>query len=85
MVSAVSGEGVDHLLAGIETRIAVGRATFAITLPASDGAGLHWLYEEAEVLARDDREGGDTRILARVAPDKEPRLLSRFPAAERQA
>ena len=73
------------LLAALEARIATGRSTFAITLDAADGAGLHWLYEEAEVLRRDDdREGGGTSVLARIAPEKQPRLLSRFPKAQRQ-
>ncbi len=83
LVSALDGEGISDLLAGIEARIATGRATFSITLDEADGAGLHWLYEEAEVIRREDGDEGGVSVLARVAPEKEPRLLSRFPAAER--
>ncbi|WP_240539915.1 GTPase HflX [Salinarimonas soli] len=81
LVSAVTGEGVDALLATIEGHVGAGRHTFEIGLDTADGASLNWLYEQAEVMDR--REAGDTTILMtiRIAPEKEPRLLQRFPAA----
>ena len=83
LVSAQDGEGVSDLLAAIERRVAAGRHTFDIAVDVADGGGLHWLYEEAEVLRREDGEGGTVQVLARVAPEKVLRLVSRFPAAER--
>jgi GTP-binding protein HflX len=83
LVSALTGEGIDALLAAIEQRLAAGRPSYLLILDPSDGAALNWLYEEAEILER--RADAESRILvsARVAPEKEPRLLQRFPGARR--
>gem|GEM_PF-5943883 len=50
-------------------------------LPPEDGAALHWLYENAEVLDRRMEEGGTLHLAIRIAPEKEPRFLNRFPRA----
>jgi len=83
LVSALTGEGMDHLLAGIEARIAQGRPTFEVWVDPSDGQGLNWLYEQAEVLERTADEQGNPMLRVRIAPEKEPRLLKRFAAARR--
>ncbi|HYF57210.1 MAG TPA: GTPase HflX [Salinarimonas sp.] len=85
LVSALTGEGVGALLATIEGHIGAGRRTFEIALDTADGAGLNWLYEQAEVLER--REAGETTIhmRIRIAPEKEPRLMQRFPEARQVA
>ena len=83
LVSAATGDGMEALLAAIEGRIARDRPTFRVTVEPSDGAGLHWLYEEAEVLNREAGEGGDIYLTARIAREKEPRLRKRFPTVER--
>ena len=57
-ISAATGEGIDHLLSAIEDRLARGRSHLELTLDASDGQGLHWLYEHAEVMSRCDEEDG---------------------------
>jgi GTP-binding protein HflX len=74
---------MDHLLAGIEARIAQGRPTFEVWVDPSDGQGLNWLYEQAEVLERTADEQGNPMLRVRIAPEKEPRLLKRFAAARR--
>ena len=81
LVSALTGEGLDRLSARIEQRIARARSTFAVVLPPEDGAALHWLYENAEVLDRRMEEGGTLHLAIRIAPEKEPRFLNRFPRA----
>jgi GTP-binding protein HflX len=83
LVSAATGEGLDGLLKAIERRVTEGRATFAVRLDPAEGQALNWLYEEAEVLDRRTDEDGSTIVVARVAPEKEPRLLNRFPSARR--
>ncbi|NNM72095.1 GTPase HflX [Enterovirga aerilata] len=83
LVSAVTGEGIDALLAGIEARIAKGRPSFRIAVEPSDGGASNWLHEEAEIIERLDGEGGRTELTVRIAPEKEPRLRKRFPQAER--
>lgn len=83
LVSAATGEGIDTLLATIERRLATERSSFIVTLDPSDGAGLNWLYEQGEVLDR--RTDAENRIIVavRVGPEKEGRLLERFPGARR--
>ena len=76
-ISAATGEGIDHLLAGIEDRLARGRCELDLILDASDGQGLHWLYEHAEVMSRRD-EDEKLRLRVRVAPDQIERVKRRF-------
>src|SRR5215213_3529623 len=64
----------------IESHVVEGRSSFAIALDPSDGAGLHWLYEQEEVLDRWDAEERIT-VTVRVSPEREERLLQLFPEA----
>jgi len=84
LTSAVTGEGLNTLKRLIENHVVEGRSSFAIALDPSDGAGLHWLYEQAEVLDRWDAEERIT-VTVRVSPEREERLLQRFPEARRNA
>jgi len=83
LVSALTGEGIDRLRAAVEGRLSRERPVYHVELDAADGAGLNWLYEEAEVLDRRMDEEGQILVAARVAPEKEPRLVRRFPGARR--
>lgn len=78
VVSAVSGEGIDALLERIEAAVAAGRLTFTIDIPPSDGAGLAWLYANADVMARESDEEGVTRVTVRVAPERADLVRRRF-------
>jgi GTP-binding protein HflX len=69
---------MDHLLTAIEDRLARGRTELELTLDASDGQGLHWLYEHAEVMSRCDEEDGGLRLTIRVPPDQIERVKRRF-------
>ena len=81
LVSAVTGEGVDGLLAAIESRMASERRLLHVKVPAADGAGLAWLYENGEVLARKAARDGSLAIDIRVGPERVERVLRRFPDA----
>src|SRR4051794_20042664 len=83
LVSAATGEGTDALLKAIERRVAQGRSSFAVTVDPADGRGLNWLHEETEILDRRTNDEGRIVVVARVAPEKEPRFLKRFPGARR--
>jgi len=78
LVSAVTGQGLDTLIAAIETRLAHGRPTISLKLAATDGAGLAWLYENAEILSRKDAKDGAITLKLRVAPEMEARVRKRF-------
>ena len=83
-ISATTGEGIDRLLSAIEDRLARGRPELELTLDASDGQGLHWLYEHAEVMNRRDEDGG-LHLTVRVPPDQIERLKRRFPVGRRSS
>jgi GTP-binding protein HflX len=80
-VSALTGEGIDDLLATIEARLARGRSLIDLSLDGADGQGLHWLYEHAEVMRREDAEDGRINLTVRVAPEAAERVRRRFAAA----
>lgn len=82
LVSAITGEGVDTLLAAIESRMASERKLLRVKVPAADGAGLAWLYENGEVLARKAGRDGSLAIDIRVGPERVDRVLRRFPDAK---
>ncbi|WP_425265638.1 GTPase HflX [Terrihabitans rhizophilus] len=82
LVSALTGEGADVLLDGIEARISAGRDVLNLTLDAADGEGLHWLYEHSEVLARDDGESGELHLQVRVPPQRSDEIRRRFGSDE---
>ncbi|MFC0283530.1 GTPase HflX [Camelimonas abortus] len=78
LVSGLTGEGVDALLAAIEERMAGGRAVYRVTLDPGRGADISWLHEEAEVLDRRIDGDGQVVMAVRIAAEKEPRLLRRI-------
>jgi GTP-binding protein HflX len=73
-VSAITGEGVDGLLDGIEARLSAGHKQMALTLTGSDGEGLSWLYANTQIILREDTPDGDIELVLKVAPT----LLERF-------
>jgi GTPase len=80
-VSALTGEGIDHLLGAIESRLAQGRSLIDLSLDGADGQGLHWLYEHTEVMARADGDDGRVNVTVRVAPETVERVRRRFAGA----
>ncbi len=80
-VSALTGEGIDALLAAIEARLSAHSATLELTVDPLDGQGLHWLYEIAEVLTRESDDDGAVQLTVRVPPERLERLQQRFPGA----
>jgi GTP-binding protein HflX len=68
LVSAVSGDGMDELLAMIERLLVGGRPTVTVELRPDQLGAAPWLYENTEVLERtDDPETGNVRLRVRVA------------------
>ncbi len=80
-VSAWTGEGIGRLLEAIEARLAAGRSLLEIELGSADGRGLHWLYENTEVMNRETSDDGRIHLQVRVAPDKLARVKQRFAVA----
>jgi GTPase len=85
LVSALTGEGLDTLLALISERLAAGRSVIELTLDPADGQGLHWLYENAEIMRRDNGEDGGIRLSVRVSPERLEQVQRRFAAGAAMA
>ncbi|MEE8634225.1 MAG: GTPase HflX, partial [Methyloceanibacter sp.] len=74
LVSAVTGFGLDTLLAEIEHRLNFRRETLAIEIKPEEGTLSNWIYENCEVLERTNLEDGVTALRIRVAPEKRNKL-----------
>ncbi|MEJ2517925.1 MAG: GTPase HflX [Methyloceanibacter sp.] len=74
LVSAVSGLGLDDLLAEIETRLNRRRQTLEIVVQPQEGALSNWIYENCEVISRADLGEGAVTLRIRVAPEKRDKL-----------
>jgi len=79
-VSAVTGEGLERLLAVLDEHRTANRQVVDVDVDLTDGATLSWLYARGEVL---DRRDDEAQAHLRVA--MEPAHLARFAGLERQA
>jgi GTPase len=70
-VSAITGEGIDRLLATIDKRLAASRQTVEYDLPFADGAALAWLHEHGQVLESRAEEGHLHVIVALDPADRQ--------------
>ena len=52
--SALTGEGISKLVSGLHARLADEDALVNVSIPASDGASLAWLYDHGEIVDRRD-------------------------------
>ncbi len=74
LVSAATGEGIDALLEAIDARLGHADAIVELLIPAHQGRLVNWLYEESQVLAREDLESGEVKARVRIAAEKKERL-----------
>ena len=72
-LSAVTGEGCDHLLE-ILARLVDDEAAIEADLDPADGAALAWLYRHGRVVSREERPDGGMRLEVRL----DPQALGRF-------
>jgi GTP-binding protein HflX len=78
LVSALTGEGMDALTAAIQNRLSHARVLLDLDLESSDGAGLSWLYRNAEVLEKAAGEEGRLAVTVRVDPTKVELVRKKF-------
>ncbi len=76
LVSARTGQGCDDLISAIDGRLAVGMPVIEVQVAAHDGAGLAWLYQHGEVLARTDDAAG-SRLTVRLSAGNAARFARR--------
>jgi len=66
VLSALTGEGVDELLAGVSERLRRENKVRTVTVPAGDGELIAWLHANGEVLSH-DHEGLETAFVVRLS------------------
>jgi GTP-binding protein HflX len=81
LVSALTGEGEDRLVAVIEARLSASRVTLDLVLDAADGAGVSWLYRNAEVLEKRADDAGHLWVTVRTDDAKAAQIRNKFRAA----
>ena len=81
-ISALSGEGVDALLARLDAILTKGARIYDLNVSAADGARIAWLYAHGEVISDTEgsgESGGPSRDLSVRLTDKE---FGRFQSLE---
>jgi GTP-binding protein HflX len=78
LVSALSGEGLDRLIAEIETRLAASRVTLDLVLDVADGAGVSWLHRHTEVMTKTLRDDGGLAMTVRADPANAEKVRAKF-------
>jgi GTP-binding protein HflX len=76
LISARTGEGLQGLVAAIETRLSAAMETADYDIAASEGAPLSWLYEHGEVIQRHD-DDQTIHVTVRLLPDDRMRFERR--------
>jgi GTP-binding protein HflX len=77
-ISAKTGQGIDALLAAVESALAQQSRTYTVLVPHSIGADIGWLYANAEIIETlEPTESGSTYVV-RVNPAKNASFLERF-------
>ena len=83
LVSSLTGLGLDELLTHIEKLLFKNRATLTLVVPPEDGEGLAWLYANTEVISRNNRKSGATKLTIRVGPERYDAVKKRFDCFEK--
>ena len=74
--SALTGAGMDKLIAAIDAKLGTARRIVEVRVPYADGATLAWLYRHGEVIERAD-DGGEARLRVGLTPADAGRLVQR--------
>jgi GTP-binding protein HflX len=77
-VSAQTGQGLDKLLATIETVLASQARTYRVVVPHTDGADVGWLYGHAEIISRGEPDEVGQVYEVRVEPRHAAAFSQRF-------
>ncbi len=76
--SAQTGEGIDTLLAAIETALGKTSRTFRVRVPHVNGAEVNWLYGHAEIVSRDEPDDEGQTYEVRVDPRHRDAFAEKF-------
>jgi GTP-binding protein HflX len=79
-VSAITGEGIDHLLSRLDEALSRNFVEATLLIDAGDGAGLAWAYAHGDVASRYDLEDGSVRLDMSLSAKAFPGFKRRFGA-----
>ena len=71
LISAATGEGMAELMGLIRSKLATNMRTRNVIVEDGDGALIHWLYENTEVLNRRSLDDGSSEFEVRFACERE--------------
>ena len=77
-VSALTGDGIDALLAEVEKRIAGGLEEITVRLSPGEMPVIDWIYRNGQVVARSDDDDGAVTLTARMPASARAELESRI-------
>ena len=77
-ISAVSGQGVDDLLARLGEQLTQGARVHEFVLPASAGRQIAWLHAHGDVVEEGEAGTGPEGPLRRLAVRLNPKELGQF-------
>jgi GTP-binding protein HflX len=78
LVSAMTGEGLAGLLDAIDVRLGVTDEIVTVPIAGGDGKLRAWLYENADVVAAEEKEDGSAVFTVRIPADKKGLLMGRL-------
>ena len=78
-VSALTGAGMDDLLAAIEARIGAGRHVAEVVVGPADGAARAWLFARGDVRRSETSDTGDVRLQVAMETANWARFHARWP------
>ena len=78
-VSALTGDGVDGLLAAIEARIGAGRRLAEVIVGPADGAARAWLFSRGDVRRSETSDTGEARLHVAMDDADWARFHARWP------
>jgi len=76
-LSALTGEGIENLLALLDEKLAERSKIYRLEIPVSEGAALAWLYKHGKILERKDKK---TKTAIKITLDAADygRFISKF-------
>lgn len=76
-ISALTGQGIDRLLARIDEKLREKGTVVQLTIPSSEGEMLAWCYRQGVIVDRQD-EGEEIHLTLRLTPAEKQKLFERF-------
>jgi len=74
LVSAAKSEGLDNLLALVRERLMREKYSRSVIVGQAEGMLINWLYENTQIVSRQDDADGNLHFEVRVLPERVPEL-----------